>query len=234
MSTIKKIAKIGYAGLETAGFPGVTADEAGKIFKNFNLQVCGAHSVLPVSEDKNEVLDTMAAIGCKRIVYSLRPADSVDKIKGLCNVVNNACEIAADNGMIIVLHNHWWEFGQVEGCLPFDLIRQWVDSRVLFEIDPYWIKIADSEPIQIIKSLGSKMPMLHINDGSGIKDEPMVPVGSGKMDVLGIIRAAGKSLEWLIVDFSMLVMDEIKAATQSYHYLINKGLADDGNFVDSD
>ena len=50
----------------------------------------------------------------------------------------------------------------------------------------------------------------------------MVPVGSGKMDVLGIIRAAGKSLEWLIVDFSMLVMDEIKAVNLSNLLLSTK------------
>ena len=62
----------------------------------------------------------------------------------------------------------------------------------------------------------------------------MVPVGSGKMDVSGIIRAAGQSLEWLIVDLSMLVVDEIKAVKESYHYLINNGLADDRNFVGSD
>ena len=234
MSTIKKIAKIGYAGLETVSFPGVTAEEAGKIFKNLDLQVCGAHSVLPAGDDKNEVLDTMAAIDCKRIVHSLRPADSVDKIKSLCNVVNHACEIAANNGMTIMLHNHWWEFEQVEGRLPFDLISQWIDSRVLFEIDPYWIKVANCEPIQVIKSLGPKMSMLHINDGSGSKDEPMVPVGSGKMDVSGIIMAARQSLEWLIVDLSMLVVDEIKAVKESYHYLINNGLADDRNFVGSD
>jgi len=224
MKTMQQIADIGFTAIETVSFPGVTAEKAGEIFRELNLRVCGAHSVLPVGGDKNNVLDTMAAIGCKRIVHSLLTVDSIDEIKNICDVVNQACQIAADNDMTITLHNHWWEFEPVQERLPFDLIRQWVDPAVSFEIDPYWIITANRDPIQIIKSLGSKLSILHINDGPGTKDEPMVPVGSGEIDVAAIVKSAEDFPEWLVVDLSMLAADEIESAKKSYRYLISSGL----------
>jgi hypothetical protein len=68
VSVVKKVANIGYAGVETAAFPGTTPREARKLFDDLGLTVSSAHSSLPVGERKNEVLDLMAELGCKRLV----------------------------------------------------------------------------------------------------------------------------------------------------------------------
>ena len=41
--TIKKIADMGFVGVETAGFPGTTPAEAKKLFDDLGLVVLGAH-----------------------------------------------------------------------------------------------------------------------------------------------------------------------------------------------
>ena len=50
--TIRKVAEMGYAGVEPAGFPGTTPVAAGKLFAELGLAVPSAHLPLPVGEQK--------------------------------------------------------------------------------------------------------------------------------------------------------------------------------------
>ena len=52
----------------------------------------------------------------------------------------------------------------------------------------------------------------------------MVSVGSGMINISDIVRSAEQFLEWLIVDLSTLVIDEIESVKESYCYLVNRGL----------
>ena len=80
---VRRVAEMGYAGVETAGFPGTTPQAAAKLFGELGLTVCSAHSPLPLGDKKNEVLDTMAAIGCKRIVLAWLNEDQFTSLDGI-------------------------------------------------------------------------------------------------------------------------------------------------------
>jgi len=105
---MKKVAEIGYVGVETAGFPGTTPAGAAKLFKELGLPVCSAHMPLPVGEKKQEVLDTMNLLGCKRIVSGFGPDQfkTGDLIKATCEKFNQASASAKENGMAFGIHNH--------------------------------------------------------------------------------------------------------------------------------
>ncbi len=81
--TVRKVAEMGYVGVEPAGFPGSTPEAAGKLFAELGLQVPSAHTALPLGDSKNEVLDAMAAIGCPRVITGKGPDDfnTLDKIR---------------------------------------------------------------------------------------------------------------------------------------------------------
>src|SRR5690606_5161202 len=99
---VRKIAEMGYVGVEPAGFPGTTAEAAGKLFQELGLQVPSAHVKLPLGDDKNEVLDTVNAIGAKRMICPYRPPEdysSLDRIKVTCDLLNQAAAVANENGM---------------------------------------------------------------------------------------------------------------------------------------
>ena len=51
-SVVTRISEIGYVGVETAGFPGVTVEEAGDLFADLGLEVCSMHSQLPLGKQK--------------------------------------------------------------------------------------------------------------------------------------------------------------------------------------
>jgi len=114
----QRIADIGFIGIEAMfGCLGATPQAFAKRFKALGLELIGAHARLPVGDRKDEVLDFVAGLGCQRLI-SNKPAESfatLDLVKQTCDLFNQAHAVAAEHGLSFGLHNHWWEFQQVEG-----------------------------------------------------------------------------------------------------------------------
>jgi sugar phosphate isomerase/epimerase len=221
-SSVRKISDMGYKAVETAGFPGTTPGAAAKLFAELGITVVSAHVGLPLGDQKNEILDTMAALGNPRMLCSqIGPADvaNLDTIKALCDKLNEGYEVASSNGLSYGIHNHWWEFGQINGRLIHHYMLDLLNPGIFFEIDTYWVKVAGSDPVDIVKSLGLRAPLLHIKDGPGIKEAAMTAVGGGIMDVQAILKAGGDNVKWLIVELDNCDGDIMTAVKQSYDYL---------------
>lgn len=222
-AAVRKVAEIGYQGVELAGFPGTNPEAAGKLFKELGLTVCSAHSGLPLGDKKNEVLDALEATGCKFLVNAamIRPEDagSLDKIKAGCEKMNEALAILKPRGIRLGVHNHWWEFGKVGDRFVYHVMKESFDPEITFELDTYWIKAAGVDPAAVVKELGARAPLLHIKDGPAVKGQPMVAVGQGVMDFQAIFAASGANLEWAIVELDECATDMFKAVDASFCYL---------------
>ena len=166
--TIKKIADIGFVGVETAGFPGTTPTAAKALFDELGLVVSGAHSPLPLGDKQNEVLDTMAALGTNRLISAFMPPDqykTVAQIQQVCATLNEAHAVAVANGLTLGVHNHWWEFQQAEGRYPYHIWLEELDPAIFFEVDTYWVQTAGLDATIVVQEFGSRAPLLHIKDG---------------------------------------------------------------------
>ena len=224
---VRQVAEMGYVGVEPAGFPGTTPEAAGKLFRELGLAVPSAHVALPVGDAKNEVLDTMAAIGSTMIVSGKGPADfeTLDKIKTTCELFNEASANAQAAGMSFGVHNHWWEYLKVGDRYAYEIMLDLVDPAITFEIDTYWVQVAGPNPAEIVAQMGARSPLLHIKDGPANRQDPMQPIGSGVLDWPTIVQAGGSHTEWLIVELDRCAMDMVEAVQQSYDYLVGEGLA---------
>ncbi|HHN46160.1 MAG TPA: sugar phosphate isomerase/epimerase [Planctomycetes bacterium] len=218
--TVRQVAQMGYPGVEPAGFPGTTPEEAGKLFRSLGLKVPSAHGGLPVGDDKNKVLDALDAIGCKRIISGRGPKDfeSIDAIKNTCALFNEAAENAAARGFAFGIHNHWWEFNNVDGRLVFDVMLELLSPKVFFQLDTYWAKTGGADPVAVINRLGKRAPLLHMKDGPCVTGQPHVAVGKGKMDFPSIVAAA-RNVDWFIVELDECATDMMQAVKESYDYL---------------
>ena len=223
--TLVKIAKMGYDGVETAGFPeGVSPAQAKALFDELGLRVTSSHSALPLGDDKQKVLDGLAAIGCPHLVSPwMDPANykSEDTMKALAEIFNQSAAVAAENGMKFSIHNHAFEFAKVNGELAINILKKYLDPSINFQIDTYWVQVAGHNPVVVVADLGGRAPLLHIKDGPATKEADMTAVGDGVMDVPGIIRAGEPYTEWLIVELDRCATDMLEAVEKSYLYLAN-------------
>ncbi|MCK5734174.1 MAG: sugar phosphate isomerase/epimerase, partial [Candidatus Latescibacteria bacterium] len=146
-------------------------------------------------------------------------------IKAACDRFNEASAVAVEHGMTFGIHNHWWEFLQVEGRYVYQVMLEHLTPEVFFEVDTYWVKTAGVDPAAVVRELGVRAPLLHIKDGPCTKEAPMTAVGEGVVDFRSIVEAAGETAEWMIVELDRCATDMMEAVATSYTYLIEEGLA---------
>ena len=218
---VRKIAGMGYAGVEPAGFAGTTPENAGKLFRDLGLAVPSAHMPLPIGDKKQETLDAMNAIGSKRMVSGRGPDDfkTMDLIKKSCDLFNEASSVAVENGMTFGIHNHWWEFLPIDDRHVYEVMLDHLAPEVFFEVDTYWVKTGGCDPAAVIRQLGARAPLLHIKDGPCKQGVPMTAVGDGIMDFPSIIEAGGAITEWMIVELDDCATDMMEAVKKSCSYL---------------
>ena len=225
--TLQSVAGMGYLGVETAGFPGSTPQAARRLFDDLGLTVLAAHSPLPVGERQNEVLDTLAALGCQRLVCPSQPPElfqTRDGLRQVADTLNEANAVCRAHGLSLGYHNHWFEFGDVDGQPAYRHLLAGLAPEVFFEIDTYWVKVGGLDPTAVVAELGPRVPLLHIKDGPGARGVPMLPVGDGIMDFPALLAAAGDTPEWLVVELDEYAGNMLDAVRRSYDYLSQSGL----------
>src|SRR5215207_4509901 len=226
--TVRKVADMGYLGVETANLFGDSPASAAKLFNELGLEVSSAHGVLPLGDKKQEVIDTMSVLNCKRLILPWQQPElfqSLDGIKKVCDSLNEASPVAKANGFQVGYHNHWFEYEILENRIPMDIMLEHLDPDVFLEVDVYWVQTAGQDPVQVIRWLGSRAPLLHIKDGRCQIEEPMTALGEGVVDIPGVVAAGTASTEWLIVELDRCETDMLEAVRKSYQYLVRKGLA---------
>jgi len=228
IGTMEKIAAIGFVGVETAFFEDISLNRAAQVIEDLGLQVPAVHCDIALGDKQKDVLELAETFNCQRLVWHGWPQDadysSVEGVKRLAERYNGANSVARANGCSFGIHNHWWEFEEVEGTYPYQILLAEMDESIFFEVDTYWVKVAGSDPAKIVKELGERAPLLHLKDGPGKKDEPKLAAGTGVMDFPTILQNA-EAPEWLIWEMDDCAADMLVAVEQSYQYLTEQGLA---------
>jgi sugar phosphate isomerase/epimerase len=224
---VTKVAQMGYAGVESAGFPGTTPVKAKALFDDLGLQVCSAHTRLPNADGINEVVDLAGALGVTRVVTSSGRDRFQDmaSVEALCAEWNEAAGRAGEHGLELGLHNHWWEFTQVEGRSGYDLLIEKLDPSIHFQVDTYWVQTGGGDAVDVISRLGTRAPLIHIKDGPCDPQANMLAAGSGAMDFSAIAKACGTAAEWFIIELDRCDTDMMEAVRQSHDYMVGNGLA---------
>lgn len=222
---VTRLAEIGYVGVEPYHGMPATPQDAARLFRQLGLDCPSAHARLPLGEGENGILEAASAFGLEYIIAGIPPDEfkTLDDIRRGCDRFNQAQIIAARSGFKIGYHNHWWEFEKVEGRYGYHVMLEELDPAIIFQIDTYWVKTAGLDPAEVIHEMGARVPLLHIKDGPATQSDPMVAVGDGSLDFPKII-AAGKHVQWLVVELDRCATDMLAAVEKSYRYLTEKGL----------
>ncbi|MFN2189984.1 MAG: sugar phosphate isomerase/epimerase family protein [Candidatus Promineifilaceae bacterium] len=229
-NVIRELADIGYAGVETAGIPdSISVEKAAKLIEECGMAIAGAHLPLPIGSAKKEVIETALVLDTKWIVNGAVDRNLFQNLRGVlhvCDLFNEANMAAREFGLNFAVHNHWWEFGMVDGQLPYKVMLERLDPTIFFELDAYWIQVAGHDPAAIVKEFGKRAPLIHLKDGPAENyEDPMTAVGEGAVDYPAVVEAAEDTAEWLIVELDRCETNMMEAIRNSYQYLTSRGLA---------
>jgi len=224
---LRTVAEIGYKGVELAGLHGHDPKEIKRILDDLGLVVCSNHAGVPTPETVQQIVDGESIFGNTHVVSGCGPdqVKTVDGCKAVAAGFQQAAELLKSHGMTFSFHNHWWEFGMVDGRRVYDILMAEAPD-VCSELDVYWAAWGKADPVDVISQYKSRMPYLHIKDGMLEVAHPHVAVGSGKLDFPAIIGAADPSvLKWLVVELDAYDGPMLDAVKGSYRYLTESGLA---------
>jgi sugar phosphate isomerase/epimerase len=229
VGVIKSVGKIGYAGVEPAGFYGLKPRELRGIVEGEGMRLSSTHGPWANPDNLAEVIDTASELGIDLVAsgYGKEDFKDLDGIKRTADKTNLMGEKLSEAGLTLFLHNHWWEFETLGGRIKYDIFAE-LAPKVSFEIDAYWAaNFGANDPAEQLAKFRSRTPLIHIKDGPLVRDQPMLALGSGKMEIPAIVAAADpKVLRWLVVELDSCATDMLEAVEKSYLYLTSQGLAE--------
>jgi len=223
--TLAHVAEIGYKEVEFAGYFNHTPADVKAILDRHGLSAPSTHIALGEIDAWKAALDTAKAVGHEYIVVPWLPQEkrmTLDGWKNVAAVFNKAAQMAHDAGLQFAYHNHDFEFPKMEGQVPYDLLLQSTDPKLVqLEIDLYWMTKAGQDPLTYFARWPGRIPLVHVKDSAGAPEHKMVDVGQGKIDWKRIFEKqdqAGIKHFFVEHDQPPQPFDDIAA---SYRYLKN-------------
>lgn len=201
--TLKLVKAAGYDGIELNSFmvnptpflvrmltkaAGMPTGKGGnldwvRLTKEADLKVVSLHMDLGgIQNDVNAAVQEARKFDTHNIVITgMYRFDYRDKSKvaKLCNQLNESGRQLKEEGIHLLYHNHNYEFQKVdEKQTAYDYIIKNTDSDyVSFELDSYWPTEAGVCALELMKKLGERMKLYHINDrGTKLQKPMMTPI----------------------------------------------------------
>ena len=228
-AVLMRLGEIGFVGVELAGFHGMTTTEFNSVIGDAGLVVSSAHVGNTSHDAFNTALDDVQAVGCDTAVVAFLPPATfgdADEMSRAAEEMNALAEIAASRSVSLGYHNHWWEFEQtIHGRRAWDVFFEQLSPTIFAELDIYWATVGGADPVKVIADLGDRLRLVHVKDGPA--NDPaaaMVAVGSGEIDVSGILGGAPQAA-WHIVELDRCDTDMFEAIAASHRYLTGVGLS---------
>lgn len=223
--TIKRIADIGYSKVEPYNFVAAAAaggDALGAALRENGLTAPSAHAGL-LHQAQDATFAAARKLGISTVIEPyVDPArwQSGDDIHATAEALNASAAKAADYGIRVGYHNHWFELESIiDGRTGLEILADALDPAVVLELDTYWAAAAGQDVVALLGRLGDRVRFIHIKDGP-IEADPstQLAVGDGAMPVWDIIAAA-TSVEVGVVELDDFSGDMFEAVADSYAYL---------------
>lgn len=226
---IKRLAELGYKGVECAGTYGLTHKAYRTLIQDHGMIVSGTHAMPPEPGQEQKLIDEVRDLGLDTVVCPWSPPEewkTVDSITKTAERFEKARAALAKGGVSFAYHNHDHELVRIQGKTGLEHFLT-AAPQMKLEIDTYWASNFGAEDAaKIVAQFKDRTPLLHIKDGPLVKGQQHLAVGSGKMHFPSVIAAADpKVTKWLVVELDSCATDMWKAVEDSYHYLVGHGLA---------
>ncbi|XVS62642.1 sugar phosphate isomerase/epimerase family protein [Actinosynnema sp. CA-299493] len=218
--TLRRLAAIGFTRVEPYGVL-ENVDVLRTALPEHGLTAPTAHARL-IGADQPAVFAAAAECGIEVVidphVDAERWRDPAD-VAATASALNAAARIAADHGVRVGYHNHWWELAsRIDGRSAFELLADHLDPEVVLEVDTYWATVGGEDAPALLRRLGDRVHAIHVKDGGLARDASgQVPAGQGRVPVADVLAAAPDALR--VVEFDAYDGDVFAALAQSYAFL---------------
>lgn len=240
--TIEEVANIGYNYVEVFGYGdqqyfGLPVSEFVNIIKSNGLTIKSGHYLTgrkgnesqgTIMKGWDQAIEDAKLAGQEYMVCAwLHPDErqTLDQYKELADILNTAGEKAKAAGIQFCYHNHDFEFQEMEGEIPMDLLLQNTDpGNVQMELDIYWSTRAGFDAVAFFKKYKGRVPLWHVKDMDSSEEQNFTEVGNGVIDFAAVFEAAETAgMKYFFVEQDVSP-NPLGSIATSYEYLNEKVL----------
>lgn len=226
--TLKKVAELGFDGVEFAGYGGLSAKEVKALLDDLGLRAAASH--VPLEQLENnlpQVIEDIKILGSKYIVcpYLMPDRRSEQDYQALITLLNQAGETCQREGITLCYHNHDFELARLsDGRMALEAIFDDTNiANVKAEFDIYWLTKAGEKPIEWINRYKNRTPLIHLKDMTTDAEQFFAELGTGGVDLEAVLNMGEEAgVEWWVVEQDMSRRTPLESIEISINYLKSK------------
>lgn len=198
------VAKMGYEGVEFAGYYGHKAEEIRQLLDKNKLVCCGTHTPYAALQPKEfqATIEFNKVLGNKFVIVPGLPKENFASVKALVDTAKFFTDLAAKlkpMGMYTGYHAHGGDFKPVEGQVPWDVLFSHAGPDVLMQMDIGNCIGGGGDPIAYLKKFPGRSQTIHLKEHGG---KPGAVIGEGDVNwkqVFQLCETTGKT-EWYVIE----------------------------------
>lgn len=201
---LEAVAKMGYEGVEFAGYYGRQAKELRKLLDDNGLRCCGTHTGLNTLEG-DRLADTVAfnqTLGNQYLIVPWMPHQkigTVEACKATAKLFTELAQKVKDKGMYVGYHAHGGDFQKVGEQTAWDLFFSFCGPDVVMQMDVGNCLGGGGDPYASIEKFPGRSKTVHLKEHGGPAG---AVIGEGQVDwkrVFQLCETIGGT-EWYIVE----------------------------------
>ena len=174
-AVLQAVAKIGYKGVEFAGYYGRDAAQLRKLLDDNGLKCCGTHIGLDTLQgDKlSKTVEFNKTLGNPFLIVSWMPTPTT--LAAAIQVAKDFNALAAKvkpEGMRVGYHAHGGDFHKIEGQTFWDIFFSNTDPQVVMQLDVGNCIDGGGDPYAILKKFPGRAATIHIKEHGGKPGRP--------------------------------------------------------------
>jgi len=203
--TIEAVAKMGYMGVEFAGYYDRTAKQIRKMLDNNGLACCGTHTALDtlLGDNLNKTIEFNKGIGNKYLIIPWLPDEyraSPQAWLKTAKLFNELAEKANEQKMLFGYHNHWDEFKPIDGQIPWDILMSNTNDNVIMQLDVGNAMQGGAEPLQYLYKYPARALTVHVKEYSKTDDKALIGDGDVNWKAFFALCKAVGNTDWYIFE----------------------------------
>ncbi len=203
--TLAGVAKIGFNGVEFAGYYDKSAAELKKLLDANGLKCCGTHTGIDnIMGDKlAATIEFNKIIGNKFLIVPGLPEKyraSRQAWLETAKIFNEASQKVRAQGLYVGYHNHTAEFKMLDGERPWDTFFKNTDKAVVMQLDIGHIVHGGADPVEVLKQYPGRALTVHVKEWSSTKKDALVGDGDVKWPAVFKACESKGATEWYIVE----------------------------------
>lgn len=213
---LKAVAKMGYEGVEFAGYYGHKAPDIRKMLDDNGLVCCGTHTQYDtLTPDKfEETVEFNRTLGNKYIIVPWLDPNANNTREAWLKLAREFDALAVKlrpHGMWIGYHAHAGDFKKISGETYWDILFGNTRKEVLMQMDTCNASDGGGDPIASLRKYAGRSRTVHIKEYSATNKNAIL--GEGDIDwktVFSICETIGGT-EWYIIEEEKDVYPPMKA-----------------------